>query len=121
VLLALRCNRTRVGLQAGELNLPACEIFKEVVVMERAVVHYHVDVLTTESRPLWSSPALPKGAAKREFEQVVGEYRKQVGKFVIHSATERDWERGFVGAVRLAENHKLVITLTRCDCLQGGE
>jgi len=35
--------------------------------MERVEVHYHVDVFDTAVRPLWSSQALPKSAAKREF------------------------------------------------------
>jgi len=84
--------------------------------MERFEFHYHVDILTTDSRLVASSAALPKSAAERLFRQKVEEYRQQTGKFIVRPATERDWERGFVGAVRLAENHKLVIALTRCDC-----
>jgi hypothetical protein len=57
--------------------------------MERAVVHYHVDVFDTKSHPLWSSQAMPKSAAKREFERLVNEYRQQVGKFTIRPATEK--------------------------------
>jgi hypothetical protein len=87
--------------------------------MERVVVHYHVDVLDTASNPLWSSQALPKGAAEREFWRLVNEYRKQVGKFVVRKATDRDRERGFVGAIRLAINHELVVALTKCDCSEG--
>jgi hypothetical protein len=74
--------------------------------MER-VEHYHVDVFDTASRPLWSSQALPKSAAKREFERLIDEYRPQVGKFTIRPATEKDRERGFVGAIKLAINHRL--------------
>jgi hypothetical protein len=87
--------------------------------MEREVVHYHVDVFDTASHPLWSSQALPKSAAKREFERLINEYRQQVGKFTIRPATEKDWKNGFVGAVRLAINHKLVVALTKCDCSEG--
>jgi hypothetical protein len=87
--------------------------------MERVAVHYHVDVFDTASKPLWSTHAMPKSAAKREFERLVNEYRQQVGKFAIRPATEKDWENGFVGAVRLAENCRLVIALTRCDCSEG--
>jgi hypothetical protein len=87
--------------------------------MERVEVHYHVDVFDTASKPLLSTRALPKSAAEREFKQLVGEYRKQVGKFVVRPATDRDRERGFVGAIRLAVNHKLVIALTKCDCSEG--
>jgi len=84
--------------------------------MERVVVHYHVDVFDTASNPLWSSQAMPKSAAEREFRRLIDEYRQQVGKFIIRPATERDWENGFVGAIKLAVNHRLVIALTRCDC-----
>jgi len=78
--------------------------------------HYHVDVMDRQSRPLWSSPALPKHLAKREFRRIVDEFRQQVGKFTIHPAGLQDWENGFVGAVKLAVNHRVVIALTRCDC-----
>jgi len=84
--------------------------------MERVVVHYHVDVFDTKSHPLWSTRALPKSAAEREFKRLVSEYRQQVGKFVIRPATEKDRESGFVGAIKLAVNHRLVIALTKCDC-----
>jgi hypothetical protein len=84
--------------------------------MERADFHYHVDVFDTASKPLWSTRALPKSAAEREFRRLIGEYRQQVGKFTIRPATEKDWESGFVGAIKLAVNHRLVIALTRCDC-----
>jgi hypothetical protein len=84
--------------------------------MERVVIHYHVDVFDTETNPLWSSKALPKSAAEREFRRLIDEYRQQVGKFTIRPATERDRESGFVGAIKLAVNHRLVIALTRCDC-----
>jgi len=84
--------------------------------MERVAVHYHVDVFDTASNPLWSSQAMPKSAAEREFRRLIDEYRQQVGKFIIRPATEKDRESGFVGAIKLAVNHRLVIALTRCDC-----
>jgi hypothetical protein len=84
--------------------------------MERVAVHYHVDVCDAQSRPLWSTRPLPKSAAEREFKRLVNEYRQQVGKFTVRPATERDRENGFVGAIKLACNHRLVIALTRCDC-----
>jgi hypothetical protein len=84
--------------------------------MERAAVHYHVDVFDTKSHPLLSTRALLKSAAKREFRRLIDEYKKQVGEFIIRPATEKDWKNGFVGAVKLAVNHRLVIALTRCDC-----
>jgi hypothetical protein len=62
---------------------------------------------------------MPKSAAEREFKRLVSEYRQQVGKFIVRPATERDRESGFVGAVKLAVNHRLVIALTRCDCSEG--
>ena len=84
--------------------------------MERSEFHYHVDILTPDSHPVTSSAALPKSAAERLFRQKVEEYRRQAGKFVVRPATERDWAQGFVGAVKVAVNHRLVIALTRCDC-----
>jgi hypothetical protein len=87
--------------------------------MERVAVHYHVDVFDTKSHPLLSTRAMPKSAAEREFRRLVDEYRQQVGKFTIRPATERDRESGFVGAIKLAVNHRLVIALTRCDCSKG--
>jgi hypothetical protein len=84
--------------------------------MERVAVHYHVDVFDTASNPLWSSQAMPKSAAEREFRRLIDEYRQQVGKFIIRPATEKDRESGFVGAIKLAVNHRLVIALTKCDC-----
>jgi hypothetical protein len=84
--------------------------------MKRVAVHYHVDVFDAASNPLWSSQAMPKSAAEREFRRLIDEYRQQVGKFIIRPATEKDRESGFVGAIKLAVNHRLVIALTRCDC-----
>jgi len=78
--------------------------------------HYHVDLFDTACRPLWSSQALPKSAAKREFWRLVKEFTPQVGQFTVRKATERDRERGLVGAVRLAINHRLIVSLTSCDC-----
>ena len=78
--------------------------------------HFHVDVMTVESRPIWSSTALPKSAAERLFKEKVSELRLQVGKFHIRPARAMDWERGFVGAVRIAQNHRVIIVLSRCDC-----
>jgi len=87
--------------------------------MEREQFHYHVDIMTPESRPIVSSPALPKSAAERLFRRQVEEYRLQTGKFLIRAATANDQEAGFIGAVRIATNHKLVIVLSRCDCDAG--
>jgi len=84
--------------------------------MEREQFHYHVDVMTPDSRPIMSSPALPKSAAERLFKKAVEEYRLQAGRFVIRAATPKDWEDGFIGAVRIAKNCRLVVSLTRCDC-----
>jgi len=85
--------------------------------MEREQFHYHVDIMSVDARLLDSSEPLPKAAAERLFRQKVEEFRPQVGRFVIRPANESDWEeRGLVGAVRVATNHRLIISLTRCDC-----
>jgi len=91
--------------------------------MERERFHFHVDIMTPDSRLIESSQALTKSAAEKLFRRVVEEYRLQTGKFQIRPASERDHEAGFIGAVRIATNHRLVIVLSRCDCetQSGGE
>ena len=84
--------------------------------MEREQFHYHVDVMTPDSHLIVSSPALPKSAAKRLFRSKVADLQAQVGKFRVRSAVASDAEKGFVGAIRIAENHRVVVVLTRCDC-----
>jgi len=81
--------------------------------------HFHVDVFCVHQDkvyPVRESRPLPKRVAEREFEQMVAEYRMQVGKFRIRPARDSDRETNYPGAVRIAENHRLVIVLTRCDC-----
>jgi len=84
--------------------------------MERSQFHYHVDIMTPDARLITSSPALVKSAARKLFMKTIDEYRQQVGKFLVRRATEADLKAGFIGSVKIAFNHKLVISLTRCDC-----
>jgi hypothetical protein len=58
----------------------------------------------------------PRVQRSESLSDSVNEYRQQVGKFTIRPATEKDRESGFVGAIKLAVNHRLVIALTKCDC-----
>ena len=89
--------------------------------MER--YHYHVDVFcrTNDGRAYFirQSRPLPKRMAKRQFDLVVQEYRLQVGRFNIRPARDTDRESWCPGAVKIAENHRLVVVLSRCDC--GGD
>jgi hypothetical protein len=87
--------------------------------MEEKRYHYHIDTfcrhedkayLISESRPL------PKPVAEREFLRTVEEYRVQVGRFQIRPARDADREKSFPGAIKIAENHRLIIVLSRCDC-----
>jgi len=90
--------------------------------MERKEYHYHVDLFCRHDGKAYfvrQSKALPKRVAKREFDLVVQEFRMQVGKFQVRPARDADRETAFPGAVKIAENHRLIIVLSRCDC--GGD
>jgi len=81
--------------------------------------HFHVDVFCVhedKAYPIRESRPLPKRVAEREFIRTVEEYRMQVGKFRIRPAREVDQVTNYPGAVKIAENHRLVVVLTRCDC-----
>jgi len=81
--------------------------------------HFHVDLFCVHDGKAYfvrQSRPLPKRVAEREFEQTVAEYRMQVGKFHVRPARDSDRETRYPGAIRIAENHRLVIVLTRCDC-----
>jgi len=86
--------------------------------MEERKYHYHVDLFCINSGKahfIRQSRALPKRIAIREFERTVEELRLQVGKFQIRKAGENDRE-SFPGSLRIAQNHLLVVVLSRCDC-----
>jgi hypothetical protein len=81
--------------------------------------HYHIDVFCRhedKAYPISESRPLPKPVAEREFLRTVEEYRMQVGKFHIGPARDADREAVYPGAIKVAENHRLVIVLSRCDC-----
>jgi hypothetical protein len=96
------------------------EFFKEVGdMMEEKRYHYHIDLFCVhdgKAHFLRESRPLPKPIAEREFENTIAEYRLQVGRFRIRPASDADRETQFPGAIRVAENCKLVIVLSRCDC-----
>ena len=84
--------------------------------------HFHIDVFCKHDGKVYfvnQSRSLPKRVAKREFDLVVQEFRLQVGKFIIRPARDTDRESWCPGAVKIAENHRLIIVLSRCDC--GGD
>ena len=87
--------------------------------MEEKKYHYHVDLFAVHAGKahfVRQSRALPKPVAEREFLRTVEELRLQVGKFRIRKARDDDRETSYPGALRIAENHRLVVVLSRCDC-----
>ncbi len=85
--------------------------------------HWHVDVMNRATFVEWTSPPIgAKGAAKRAFEAKVAELSAQVGKFHIRKATDADRRSFAPGAIKIAENHRLFVILSVCDCdTRGGE
>ena len=78
--------------------------------------HYHVD-LVAAGYVVWSSEPLLKSAARRLFWERVNELKQQVGKFVVRQATDSDrLGKGLLGAVKIAENHRIMVVLSKCDC-----
>jgi len=78
--------------------------------------HYHVD-LVAAGYVIWSSEPLLKSAARRLFRAKVDELKWQVGKFTVRQATDSDrLEKGLLGAVKIAENHRVMVVLSKCDC-----
>lgn len=78
-------------------------------------MHFHVDEFEVVSGRYYfvrDSEPLPKRAALREFKRRVGELAKQVGKFALNRCGGDD----FPGAIRVARNHRIALTVTRCDC-----
>jgi hypothetical protein len=72
--------------------------------MERA--HYHIDWFErvgSDIYPTRSSEPLDKTTASRLFAATVEELRRAVGPM-------------FPGCVVRAENHRVVVVLSRCDC-----
>jgi hypothetical protein len=81
--------------------------------MER--FHYHLDWFErcgSDIYPTRSSEPLDKTTAGRLFAATVEELRRAVGPMVV----TRGEHPLFPGCVVRAENHRLIVVLSRCDC-----
>jgi hypothetical protein len=81
--------------------------------MER--FHFHVDWFEKKGAEVWptrSSEALDAAEASRRFNEIVAELRRSVGPLTVI----RGAHPLFPGCVVRAENHFLVVVLSRCDC-----
>lgn len=84
-----------------------------------AMKHYHIDLFEKSDRGLRfvndNCAIYSKSTARHQFRQIVKELTAQVGKFKIHRQPHPE----IPGAIKYAENHRLVVALSVCDC--GGE
>jgi hypothetical protein len=81
--------------------------------MER--FHYHIDWFErrgSDIYPTHSSEPLDGSEAGRQFAAVVAELRRAIGPMTV----VRGEHPLFPGCVVRAENHRVVIVLSRCDC-----
>jgi hypothetical protein len=81
--------------------------------MER--FHSHVDWFEKRGAEVWStssSKALDAAEASRRFNEIVAELRRSVGPLTVI----RGAHPLFPGCVVRAENHRVVVVLSRCDC-----
>jgi hypothetical protein len=81
--------------------------------MER--FHYHLDWFErrgSDIYPTRSSEPLDKTTAGRLFAATVEELRRAVGPVVV----TRGSHPLFPGSVLRAENHQVIVVLSRCDC-----
>jgi hypothetical protein len=86
---------------------------RRCVEMERA--HYHIDWFErvgSDIYPTRSSEPLDKTTASRLFAATVEELRRAVGPMTV----TRGEHPLFPGCVVRAENHRVVVVLSRCDC-----
>jgi hypothetical protein len=77
--------------------------------------HFHIDWFEVRDGEIWptrSSEALDKSEAGRRFAAIVEELRRAVGPMVI----ARGSHPLFPGSVLRAENHRVIVVLSRCDC-----
>jgi hypothetical protein len=77
--------------------------------------HFHIDWFEKRGAEVWptrSSEALDKTTAGRLFAAIVEELRRAVGPMVV----TRGSHPLFPGCVVRAENHRVVVVLSRCDC-----
>jgi hypothetical protein len=77
--------------------------------------HYHLDWFVRQGSDIYptrSSGPLDKTTAGRLFAATVEELRRAVGPMVV----VRGEHPLFPGSVVRAENHRVVVVLSRCDC-----
>jgi len=77
--------------------------------------HFHIDWFEIQNGNVWpthSSEALDKNEAGRRFAAIVEELRRSVGPMTI----VRGEHPLFPGSVVRAENHRVIVVLSRCDC-----
>ena len=85
--------------------------------MER--VHYHIDWFErrgSDVYPTHSSEPLDGSEAGRQFAAIVAELRRATGPMTV----VRGEHPLFPGCVVRAENHRLIVVLSRCDCDDDG-
>jgi hypothetical protein len=77
--------------------------------------HFHIDWFEIRGGEVWptrSSEPLDKTEAGRRFAAIVEELRRSVGPMAI----VRGAHPLVPGCVARAENHRLIVVLSRCDC-----
>jgi hypothetical protein len=77
--------------------------------------HYHIDWFErrgSDIYPTHSSEPLDGSEAGRRFAAIVAELRCAIGPMSVVRGTHPL----FPGCVARAENHSLIIVLSRCDC-----
>ena len=81
----------------------------------REHVHFHIDWFEVRGGEIWptrSSEPLDKNEAGRRFAAIIEELRRALGPMVV----TRGSHPLFPGCVVRAENHRLIVVLSRCDC-----
>jgi hypothetical protein len=77
--------------------------------------HFHIDWFEIRGGEVWptrSSEPLDKATAGRRFAAIVEELRCAIGPMAI----VRGEHPLFPGSVVRAENHRVIVVLSRCDC-----
>jgi len=81
--------------------------------MER--FHYHIDWFERRGSDVYSthsSEPLDGSEASRRFTAIVAELRHAIGPMTVVKGPHPE----FPGCVVRAENHRLIVVLSRCDC-----
>jgi len=85
--------------------------------MER--FHYHIDWFERRGSDVYSthsSEPLDGSEASRRFTAIVAELRHAIGPMTVVKGPHPE----FPGCVVRAENHRLIVVLSRCDCGSDG-